>query len=115
MLQIFFKINVEKRILLVVKVVDDLKVTRVSKRLKQVLPAFHKTLTPGTVSRGPEEMRFFSIPTSKEEEVSVISKVEDKIQTLLDPLISSLRRNEGGVPINAVEKYAFASVKSPLG
>ena len=101
--------------LIVAKIVDDLKVAGEGDRAAQILKSFHNRFKLGTVNHGPGKRRFFGINTTQNEDLTIKTDANDKLKAVTEYPISRHRRTEPDEVLNSIEKSAFASVNSSLG
>ena len=112
--QLFFKKEAGKLVLVVAKIVDDLKAAGIEQRATVFLDAFDSRFKVGTVNHGPGKLRFFGINTTQDEDYTIATD-NDKLQAVMECPISRQRRKEPELEVNAIEKGTFASINSSLG
>lgn len=113
--QLFFKREAGKLVLVVTKIVYDLKVAGTGDRAKAFLDVFDSRFKLGTINSGPGKLRFFGINTVQHEDFTVATDADDKLESVSEYPITRQRRKDSDDDINAIEKSAFASVNSSLG
>lgn len=85
--QLLYKKQDGKFVLLVAKILDDLKVAGHDNNAQLFLEAFDRKFKFGTVSHGPGQMRFFGINTVQHEDFSIETDAEDKIEAVSQYLL----------------------------
>ena len=113
--QLFFKRESGKLVLIGATVVDDLKDTGAGNRYKALLDMFNSCFKLGTLNSGPGKLRFFGISTIQNEDSTVATDADDKLEAFSKYIFTGQRRRECDDELNAIEKTAFASVNSSLG
>jgi len=113
--QLFYKREGGSLVLVVAKIVDDLKAAGKGRNAKQFLEEFNRRFKLGTINSGPGKLRFFGINTLQNEDFTIETDADDKMQALNEYPISRQRRKMGEKPLNEIEKSAFASSNSSLG
>lgn len=113
--QLFYMHEDGELVLLVAKVVDDIKAAGKGDRAEQFIKQSHKKFELGTVSHGPGKLRFFGINTEQHEDLTVSTDADDKLKSLVELDISRSRRKEYDAGINEIERAAYASANSSLG
>ena len=114
-LQLFFKREKGKLVLVVAKIVDDMKVTGLGMRAKKFLDEFDRCFKLGTVNSGPVKLGFFGINTVQSEDFTVATDADEKLEAVAEYPLTRQRRKECDDDVNVIEKGAFASVNSSLG
>lgn len=113
--QLFFKREAGKLVLVLAKIVDDLKVAGTRDRAKAFLDVFDSRFKLGTINSGTGKLRFFGINTVQHEDFTVATDANDKLESVSEHPITRQRRTDSDDDINSIEKSAFASVNSSLG
>ena len=101
--------------LIVAKVVDDLKMAGIGNESENFLNDFHKRFELGSANRGPGSMRFFGINISQDSELNISTDASDKLDALSEFSFARSRRKEQEELLNDIEKSHFASINSSLG
>ena len=113
--QLLFKKEAGKLVLVVAKIVDDLKAAGIGQSAKVFVDAFDSRFNLGTVNHGPGKLRFFGINTTQDEDYTIATDANDKLRAVMECPISRQRRKEPELEENAIEKGTFASINSSLG
>lgn len=113
--QLFFKKEGGILVLIVAKIVDDLKAAGIGDNAKNFLEQFHKHFKFGAVNRGPGKLRFFGINTMQNEDFTVGTDADDKLDAVTEYPFTRRRRKQSEEELNTIEKSVFASVNSSLG
>lgn len=69
----------------------------------------------GTVANGPGKLRFFGVNTTQEENFTVSTNVNDKLNSYTEYALSRPRRKQFNKTLNNMETAFFASTNSSLG
>lgn len=102
-------------LLVMEKIVDDLKAAGVDENAEIFLDEFNKRFELGTVSTGPGKMRFFGINTVKNEDYKIETTDDDKMEAVTEYPHTRKRRKHADEKLNKLEKSVFASVNSSIG
>lgn len=113
--QLFYKKQNGKLVLLISKIVEDLKVAGQGNNAQVFVEAFDQKFKFSTVSHGPGKMLFFGINTVQHEDSSIETDAEDNIEAVTQYPLLRQRRKESDSPLNAIEKSSFASANSSIG
>lgn len=113
--QLFYKRCDEELMVIVAKVVDDLKVAGSGDNAKVLIDQFNKKFKLGTVASGPGKLRFFGINTTQNEDMTICTNADDKLNSLNEYSPTRIRRKQSDAPLNDLEKAVFASTNSSLG
>ncbi len=113
--QLFYKKEGGKLVLIVAKIVDDLKAAGVGNNAKNFLENFHKVFNLGTINHGPGRLRFFGINTVQSKDFTVTTDADDKMEAVSEYPLTRQRRKEPEMKLNDMERSEFASVNSSLG
>ena len=113
--QLFFKKEGGRLVLLVAKIVDDLKVAGEGNRAELFLEAFDKKFKFGNVNHGPGKLRFFGINTIQNTDHTIETDADDKMEAVVEYPFSRMRRKQFDQPLTKIEKSVFASTNSSLG
>ena len=113
--QVFFKKENGKLVLLVAKIVDDLKVAGEGNRAQLFLEKFDEQFKFGNVNHGPGKLRFFGINTVQNTDHTIETDADDKMDAVTEYPFSRMRRKQFDQPLNQMEKSVFASTNSSLG
>lgn len=77
--QPFYKQQNGKLVLIVAKIVDDIKAASIGHNSKKSIESFEISFKLGTVSNGSDKLRFFGINTVRDEEFTVTTNAHDKL------------------------------------
>lgn len=113
--QLFYIYHGEELVLIVAKVVDDIKAAGKGDLAEKLIPEFNKKFELGNIWSGPGEMRCFGIEVEKADDFTVRTNADSKLKEVDGCMLSRSRRKEFSSEINAIEKSAFASANSSLG
>lgn len=113
--QLFYKYEDSKLCLIVAKVVDDIKAAGPGDNAVNFFSAFNQMFTLGTINSGPGNLRFFGINVVQQENMTVETNSDDKIDSLFEYSISRYRQKQSECPANEIEKRSFMSLNSSLG
>lgn len=113
--QLFFQKENGRLVLIVAKIVDDLKIAGEGERPKWFLEKFDKKFKFGDVNHGPGKLRYFGINTTQNSDFTVETDADDKLDGVKEYPISRQRRKEYKELLNKIEKSAYASINSSLG
>lgn len=113
--QLFFQNENGRLVLIVAKIVDDLKVAGEGDRAKLFLDKFDKKFKFGNVNHGPGKLRYFGINTIQNVDFTVETNADDKLDGVQEYPLSRQRRKEYNEALTKLEKSTFASINSSLG
>ena len=113
--QLFYRRHNGNLVLIVAKIVDDIKAASADGNAKAFIENFSQKFDLGTVATGPGKMRFFGINTVQEDDMTTHTDADDKLNALTEYAISRSRRKHFDQPMNPLEKWLFASTNSSLG
>ena len=113
--QLLFRLENGKLVLIVAKIVDDIKAAGEGENAKLFIKSFNKNFELGTISSGPGRMRFFGINTVQEDDMTVVTDANDKLNALTEYVLSRPRRKQFDMSINELEKSFYSSTNSSLG
>ena len=113
--QICFKKENGKLVLLVAKIVDDLKVAGEGNRAQVFLERFDKHFKFNKLNHGPGKLRFFGINTVQNTDHTIETDADDKMDAVTEYPFSRMLRKQFEQPLNQMEKSVFASTNSSLG
>lgn len=113
--QIFYLHSGDELVLVVAKVVDDIKVAGKHDRAPKFITEFNKKFELGTVWSGPGQMRFFGLNLEQADDFTIRTDANDKLKNVDEYQLSRPRRKEFNDKLNEIEKSAFASANSSLG
>lgn len=113
--QLFYQKENGNLVLIVAKIVDDLKAAAEGDLMKHFLQEFDKRFKFGDVIRGPERLRFFGVNTIQDGDFIIETDGDGKLNAVTEYLISRQRRKQLEQALNEIEKFVFASVNSSLG
>lgn len=113
--QLFYMHDEGKLVLIAAKIVDDIKLAGTEYHTSRFIKMFNKSFKLGTVVKGPGSMRFFGINIEQDEDNTITTDAEDKLNDLTEYCLSRTRRKQFGSSLNQIEKNHFASINSSLG
>ena len=76
---------------------------------------FDKRFKFGTVNHGPGKLRFFGINTVQNDDLTIETDAEDKMNAVVEYPLARTRRKQFEKPLNRIEKSVFGSTNSSLG
>lgn len=91
--QIFFKHVNGQIVLFAAKSVDEILAAGSSDATKWFIDAFNDNLILGTVKEGSGKMRFFGIYTNQEQEKTIATDDDEKLNALTEYFMSRSKRN----------------------
>lgn len=104
-----------KLVLLVAKVVDDLRTTGVTSYVDEFLVTFNKKFQFGSVVRGLGILKFYGMKIVQNEDILLSTHVDDNLNSLECYPLSRIWRRQVDLALTVVEKSSFMSVNSSLG
>lgn len=104
---LFYQREGGELVLVVAKVVDDLKATCKEDRATAFLEMFDKKFKLGTTNHGPGNLRFFGINAVQHEDCTVETHADDKMNAVIEYQIKRDCRKESELPMNEIEKSVF--------
>lgn len=113
--QLFYKIEKGELTMVIAKVVDDIIAAGIGNTAEQLLSDFGKQYELGKMESGPGNFRFFGINISQNDDLSIESDADDKLEGLFEySLLRNRRKQQDGL-VNKIEKSAFMSTNSSIG
>ena len=113
--QLFYRRKNGELVLIVAKIVDDIKVSGEVDFVVQFMKRFNSKFKFGTVASGPGRMRFFGINIEQAEDFTIHTEADEKLNALTEFYLSRPRRKEHKSYLNDIERSFFASTNSSLG
>ena len=104
--QLFYKKEGGKVVLIVAKIVGDLKVAGDGKRSEKFLKSFHIRFKLGIINHEPGKLRFFGINNTQNQDFTIAKDADDKLQAVSEYSISGHRRSEADEVLKCIEKAA---------
>lgn len=113
--QLFYQKYNGRLVLIVAKVLDDLKAAGEGDRVKQFFKEIDRRFKFGDVKHGPGKLGFFGTNTVQNGDFTIKTDAGDKLNAVTEYPFSRQRRKQFDQPLNKIEKSVFASVNSSLG
>ena len=113
--QLFFEKENGRLVLIIAKIVDDLKIAGEDNCVQHFIEEFDKRFRFGDVKHGPGKLRFFGINTVQNSDFTIETDADDKLDSVTEYPFSRQRRKQFEQPLNQIEKSVFASTNSSLG
>lgn len=82
--KLFFKKKAGKQVLVVAKIVDDLKAAGIRQRAKDFLDAFDSRFKLGTINNAPGKPRFFGINTTQGNDFTIYTDADYKLEAIME-------------------------------
>lgn len=92
--QLFYKMKNEKLVLIVAKIVDDLKAAGEDNRAKEFMDKFDKTFKFGDIKHVPGKLCFFGINTVQNGDLTIEKDADDKMDAVPEYPFSRQRRKQ---------------------
>lgn len=112
--QRFYFDSRDEIVLVVAKIVGDIKVARKSDRASKFISELNKKFELGTVWSGPDQMRFFGLNLKEADEFTISPDANNELKNVDEFQLLQLCRKEFNNKQNRIEKSAFASANSSL-
>ena len=113
--QLFYRKEGRKLVLIVAKIVDDLKAAGSGNYAKSFIERFNENFHLGTVNHGPGKLRSFGINPVQNKNFTIKTDANDKIEALQEYPLTRQRSKESEQEMNKIEKSVFASVNNSIG
>lgn len=113
--QLFYKHENGKLVLVVAKIVDDIKAGGEGDGTWAFIDEFDERFMLGTVSYGPGKTKFLGISINQSGEMTIFTGAADKLSDLTKYSINSSCLKQSDQTLNKIKGAFFASTDSSLG